>query len=396
MRGRLLITLLLLVPACAAAQHLRLCGDTSRTALYLDINRLWSYNLYEHSRWGAGLRLGWHGDDGRAAWADIYGGYGVEDLQAKGGMALTLPLPRGAALWMGVRRDYEGAGVRRLSGGSITEPASLASVMTRRMTDRVELAAGVEGWRLPRGPVVGVDGRLWAGWRLFDGTGMLHRAAADSLPREDGFTVSLTARSRGGLRGELRLGHVWPAQKTVARLLAEYGRSLTLGPSKVGLYAQGGVAAPGTPYTHLFDLGGTAGAPLFFDRTLLTAAPVEFTASLFALASVRVATAGPLWHFYSHDFALGSHTVPFLQLTGAWGALWGQDATGALYHEGLALQAPMHGIAEAAAGVEGLVRWGVADWGVAVAYRLTHPKAPYHRARSADNLALMLTAKLVF
>ena len=57
-------------------------------------------------------------------------------------------------------------------------------------------------------------------------------------------------------------------------------------------------------------------------------------------------------------------------INGAVGALSGMDAEGRLTHEGLTLQAPHRGVAEAFAGIDGVVRWGVVDWGVAVARRI--------------------------
>lgn len=85
MRKGLLIAFMLLAPLGAVAQQVRLRGDTAGTALYLDIDRVWCYNLYEHSRWGAGLTV----ENARKGLAvSVWGGYGVEDMEVKGGVAL--------------------------------------------------------------------------------------------------------------------------------------------------------------------------------------------------------------------------------------------------------------------------------------------------------------------
>ena len=75
----------LCLSAAAAGQYVPLHRG-ARGSWYLNLDRLWNYNLYEQSRWGAGLRYG------SVRWdVEGYAGYGVLDRQLKGGVSGALP-----------------------------------------------------------------------------------------------------------------------------------------------------------------------------------------------------------------------------------------------------------------------------------------------------------------
>lgn len=393
MRKILLIALLLTLSHVAAAQYVRLAGDPRGTALYFNTDRLWSYNLYEQSRWGAGLRLTAHPSGRADRWTavDVYGGYGYRDRQWKWGAKVSSNIER-TTMYIGIGRDYERAASRMTEAYSVTDISSLSAFMTRRLTDRV---AATAGYSYKGRTTMGLEASVWSGRRLFDGTGLLYLTEGDSLPAENGAELRLTV-THGGLTAEARVGRSWPEAKTIARLLAQYDGSYSWRVAKVSLWLQGGAAAPGTPYTRLFDLGGTWDAPLLFDHSLLTIPPNTFTATLFAIGSVRVATARPLWRAWWPTLQIGSNAVPFVQLTAAWGHLWGQDGDGMLLYEGLPLQAPHRGVAETAAGIEGLLRLGVVDWGAAVAWRLAPWRDDLYNGLPKRTPMLLLTAKVIF
>ena len=395
MGRKLYILALLLIPLCAQAQYVKVYGDASRTAFYLDLDHIWSYNLYEASRWGMGARLAMHPTlmGRRATYVDGYVGYGLRDMQWKGGIGTTLPVTKYGTVTASVRRDYVKAASRSLSGYNITNISSLSSFMTRRLCDRHEVAVG---YTYTDGNTYSVEGRYYMGHRLFEGGRLLYTADGDKLPREDGAVVRTTAADKKGFSAEMILGATWPEVKPVARVLAQYEKAYKRKVFTTNVFAQGGISSPKTPYTYMFDLGGTYGAPICFNRTLQTALPNEFTANIFIFAAAKAATTKALWDFDGPHVQLGSHPVPFAQLTMAWGELWGQNADGQMFYEGLPFQAPYLGIAEPAAGIEGLIRWGVTDWGIAAAYRLTPPQAPYTRLDAMSNLTLLLTAKLIF
>lgn len=390
-----LIMLLVLVPLCSQAQYVRLFGEPTETAFYVDLDHVWTYNLYEASRWGMGARLAMHPTlfDRRATYIDAYVGLGLRDMKWKGGLGTRLPLSVHGTLTASLRRDYVKAANRSLSTYNITNINSLSAFMTRRLCDRYEAAVGYiysDGWTLT------TEGVIYMGHRLFDGGCLLYDIDGDPLPREDGAMLRLTAADGKGLSAEVLLGATWPEAKPVARAMAQYSTTKRQKVFTTSLFVQGGLSVPNTSYTYLFDLGGTYGAPICFNHTLQTALPNEFTASLFTFVAARVATTKALWDLDIPNVQIGTHPVPFVQLTAAWGELWGQNVDGQMFYEGLSLQAPYMGIAEPAAGIEGLLRWGVTDWGIAAAYRLTPPQAPYTRLDARSNLTLLLTAKLIF
>ena len=78
----------------------------------------------------------------------------------------------------------------------------------------------------------------------------------------------------------------------------------------------------------------------------------------------------------------------------AWGMLWDEDEDGLKIHDELNLMSPTMGIAEAGAGISGLLRFGMVDWGGLVVYRLTPSSAFYHLPDSKDNLAWLITATM--
>lgn len=395
----LLLTVLLLPSTVAWGQYIPLYTSQNGASLQFNLDRLWSYNLYEHSRWGGGLKwtLAPRRVDGSQVSFDGYVGYGVQDRQWKGGIGNEIRdgrSPYGLVQYITVGRDYVSAGSRHMAVGSITDPASLAAFMSRRMYDRAGLVWGYR-WRV-RGVEHCIDATLFAGSRMFDNERLLYRVQGDTLPEADGAVLRWMLRLPQGFTSQLEVGGMWPEASFVTRLLAQYERTLKLSPVELSIYAQGGITPPRTSYLYMFDLGGTFGAPLYFRNSLLTARPNEFTANAFAFLSLHLRPEDPLWYWWSSFASIGTSPKPFVALHAAWGWLWGQDADGQLTWEGLDLQAPHHGLVEALAGVDGLIRWGAVDWGIAAGYRLTPAGVPYHRTETNDNLVLLITADLIF
>lgn len=393
----LLLTVLLLPSTVAWGQYIPLYTSQNGASLQFNLDRLWSYNLYEHSRWGGGLKwtLAPHRADGSQISFDGYAGYGVLDRQWKGGLGFETQFvrnPYGLVQYITVGRDYVSAGSRHMAVGSITDPASLAAFMSYRMYDRAGWVWGYR-WRV-RGVEHCIDATVFAGSRLFDNDWLLYRE--QGLAEADGAVLRWTLRLPQGFSSQVEAGGTWPDATLVARLLAQYDRKLRLSPIELSLFLQGGITPPRTSYLYMFDLGGTFGAPLYFRNSLLTARPNEFTANAFAFLSLHLRPEDPLWYWWSSFASIGTSPKPFVALHAAWGWLWGQDADGQLTWEGLDLQAPHHGLVEALAGVDGLIRWGAVDWGIAAGYRLTPAGVPYHRTETNDNLVLLITADLIF
>ena len=388
----------MLLPAMAMGQYITLWHNDKGSSLQFDVDRLWSYNLYEHSRWGGGLR--WTSPplkvDGTRIILDGYLAYGTQDRQWKGGIGNEIMFGRsshGLTQYITVWRDYQAVGSRQLSSGRYDDPASLSAFMNRRMSDQAGMVWGYR-WRV-RGTEHSIEGRMTVGGRLFNNERLLYRILGDTLVEEDTFLLRWLMKLPQGITTQIEAGGTLPQYCLVARLLAQYDHSFDIGAFELHTFMQAGVTPPSTPYIYMFDLGGTFGAPLYFRNSLLTARPNEFTANTFAFLSLRFGPSNPLCRLWSPLLQMGTYPVPFVALHAAWGHLWGQQDDGRLWNS-LELQAPHLGIGEAIAGVDGLFRWGLVDWGVAVAYRLTPPQAPYHFTQTQDNLALLVTAALIF
>lgn len=392
MKKRTLLILLCLAAATGASgQYLRLAGDTMHTALYLDAGRIWNYNLYEHSRWGGGLMLTVHPEHFifNRVDAEGYLGYGALDRQWKGGLALAEHVRNstlGSVHYQRAEWDYFPIGSRHIgnpwSGGQL-----LGGFMARRMTGERRVTLGhrwnTDGWRWAVEFTAGMRGKL------FDENNLLY-LNQDTINFERVGVLRLLLRHRCGFAAQYEL---FGDLKTM-RLLVDYRRSIPLSFLKLDLYTQGGVSPRHNEYIDMFDLGGIYNAPLYLERGFSTIRPNEFTANSFALLCLRLQSRKPLYSSYSILFRTGSNPSPFVGLNALWGNMWGQDALGQRPWLDSYLQAPHRGLLEVSLGMDGIVRWGVVDWGIAIARRITPASTPYHLPSPRSNVTLLITAKM--
>lgn len=391
---RILPTLtLMLLPLAAAAQQSLLAGNPDRTALYLNPAKVWNYNHYEHSRWGAGLRLTTH-----PSWfifnqidADVYLGYGLGDEQWKWGVGLEEHL-RGSRInstfYQRYTSDYRGAGSRRIGNPWTAGGSLLGDFMASRMISVRSATLGYHmqagSWRWALEATGGKRGYL------FDDNHLIY-ANLEDVTYSNFIHLRLMMRHACGIGAQLEVA----PDGSMARLLAEYKRNIELTHFNISIYAQGGLTPERNEYIDMFDLGGMWSSPLYVSNQLATARPNEFTANAFTLLHMQIETARPLFRLYSSLFNVGINPSPFVGITAAWGALWGQDADGQRPWLGSYLQAPHRGILEPTLGLNGIIRFGVVDWGAAISYRLTPSDAPYSYTDPYDNLMLIVTAKLL-
>lgn len=399
------------------AQYLPLWRPSQSSRLCLNLDRVFNYNLYEHTRWGGGLRFDDSGTRtvGRVSrqWlleAEGYVAYGQRDERWKGGLsaAYTLPNRWRTRPFAYAAYDLIPAASRQLDAFHLSDFGTTAAFMTQRFAEGTRLGAGV-GWQHTRRLALAVEARWSHETPLYDDAtlfylkdGWRHRDLGRGRYTE---AVASASYDAGRLRAELTLGLAHDIDRAFARLIAQYDRLLTVRPFELRLFAQAGVATTGTPYSRLFDLGGSLGSLYSFGQTLLTARPGQFGGHAFALATARLAMPSPLWDLYERNLQLGTHPRPFLQLALAWSRLAGQDADGlADIDRGetlldgtrlwpMAWRSLHRGIVEAELGVNGLLRWGVADFGVAAVWRWVPPSASYSDP-SAPPLRLLFTAAL--
>ena len=392
MKRTLLILLAVVSAGSGHCQYLQLVGDTARTALLLDVGRVWNYNLYEHTRWGGGLLLTTHPQylifsqlD-----AECYLGYGIFDEQWKYGVALAEHV-RGSShnsvFYQRAQKDYFAAANRHIDN-PWSGTALLGGFMSRRMVETHGVTLGyrldINRWRWAAEISFGERGQL------FDEYHLLY-ANQTPIDLERFGCLRLLLRHSCGFSTQLEYFSDW---KTL-RLLADYRRSISLSYLGLDIYAQGGASPRHNGYIDMFDLGGIYSAPLYLEQGFSTVRPNEFTANTFMLLNLRMRTAKPLYSIYSSLFNLGSNPTPFIGFKSVWGMMWDQDANGQRPWLTSSLQAPYKGLFEASLGVIGIIRWGAVDWGAAVAYRITPSSALYHHNSVTENLSFLITATLL-
>ncbi len=398
MYRKLVIVLLLFSTFCAEAQSIRLTNHQAPTALYIDVDRIYNFNLYERSRLELGLTWVVPNESCPNAkyflgqWTfNGYGAYGFGDKDFKFGGSAQLRLPNKSQTRIAFLafKDLERAASRRLSPYRMLSP----SANTGYVSSRYVGVKGAELW-LSSTPTRGFSytvraRQTWEDYR-FDASGLLYPTLHPEQQTPVRMFSELTAQLRWtfGLTADARVGHV--ADTALAyyfRALVQYKASF----DKYGLalFSQLGFATLGTPYSRLFDVSGTSNATYFFKNTFLTVAPNTFTANIFAHVCLNYTAPLPLWQT---DW---SAPHPFIQVNALWGHLFGQDSDGWRLWEVLPLRSPYMGIVEPATGFNGLLHWGLLDMGFGVAYRICPQSASYFSEDPTKNFAFTIVADLI-
>ena len=403
MPKRLSIMLLMLPGLLVSAQSLRLTPYRAPSALYLNLDHLYGYNRYEHSRIEAGLTWVTPNEAAEPRPASIgqwslggYAAYGFKDQGLKYGVAVQLRLPGQGDVKLRFRafNDLETAASRRMGDYSFLSPELNTTFLASRYVGVKGIRFDVKvsprrDWELSAGALL-----AWEQYRFNNDGPLYPRLTPDAMPmalphaaftaRADwsrGLAVTATA---GVTKGE----YVDRNDVPYLRLLAQYDAE----PGEFGLhvFGQAGFVSALAPYSRMFDLSGTAKSGYFFRNTFLTVRPNTFTANMFAHLCLNYTPPMPLWELS------WSQPLAFLQVNAMWGQLFGQDIDGKLHHDGLDLQAPHLGLLEPAAGFDGLVHWGLIDLGFAVAYQICPFDAPYMNETLTDNFAFTFVATLIF
>lgn len=354
----ILVVATLTLGTYASAQYVPLYKhDAQKVSLSFDLDRLWTYNLYERSRWGGGLKFSLRDSIDMTG----YVGYGVRDQQWKGGVGFSAKLPwshRAGTVYLGLARDYHAAASRRMQQSNITDLGGMSSFMSMFMDDRRMLTAGYRFYT--RRATYIVEGRFFEGYRLYDWYGPIYLVDGASPRRSDGWEVSLTMHRRSGFSAEMLV-----AKRSNWRLLLQYDRRFDVGPLDLYTFAQTGICANHASFYYRFDLGGTYGSPLWFRNSMLTLRPYEYVAHRFAFASLRLQLHKPLFSLWNKTFAIGSNPRPMVGVNGVMGGKYTDD-----WDPNAEAPADLRMTAvELMAGVDGIIRWGVADYGVVLGMR---------------------------
>lgn len=383
-------------------QKVPLTAEGSKNVLWVDFDRLYDYNQYEKSRWGLGLQYDWNFDTSKYEIKTLslsgYGAYGYADQRFKWGAKVDL---QGASriqphTYVGITHDLTPAASRTLVVPALAVLQSPASFMTRLYSDTWRLTAGYSQkfsqWKLSVGSVelrLARERPLW--WEYGPPvlwTMVYPASSADlkTLKHYDYLEAAFYAAHTSGWSGRLETGLVDFDEShpfAFLRLLAQYENSFRLAFLELNVFAQGGFTSREVPYSRMFDLGGSWGCPLSLNHTLLTARQNEFTANVFGLVNMKLATANPVFKLYNNVFGIGTSPRPFITFNAAWGESYDDF-----------YPAPDKGICEVGAGIDGLLMLGQIYWGLGAAYRLVPESAPYHFTKRSDNLTLLITAYL--
>ena len=392
----------------AIAATMILCSHTGTTAqmlplidnnLYFNADRVWSYNLYEHSRWGGGLR--WTATptwaDGNRLTADAYMGYGLHDQQWKWGISFATAFAKSHNSFgahVSLVRDLIPAGSRSQGSATLADISSFSSFMNRRMAMATQVSGGIT-WRKKQIKYI-TELHVHNGSILYNNFKLTYPyEVGEMLPRYSDVGLRCKMQHDRGLSAEIKAGYnTFPADRPYLRMLLQYNSTYTINQFTLNIFSQAGILPTGAKgsYMQAFDLGGTCGAPIFFEHSLLTVKPNEFTTNKFIYTTINLKFKKPILKYYNNIVMLGIAPRPFIQISGAIGSI---DAEYYAQRDGLTdLQAPSQGIAEGAAGIEGILRWGAVDWGLAIACRLTPHSASYNYTNTTDNFRLLLTASL--
>ena len=392
--------LFLLIPSLIVeGQSIRLTKYQASTALYLNAERLYNFNLYERHR----LELGFTWVVPNASYPNAkyflgqwtfkgYGAYSTSDKGFKFGASAQLKLPTAANIRLRLRafKDLERAASRRLTAYHMFSPSLNSGYVSSRYV-------GVNGVELMllTSPTRAFScnaslRQLWEDYR-FDSIQLLYPTLHPSQQASVRIfsEVSSQLSWSKGILANIRAGRV--AEDTsrhfYIRGLLQY--STPNDSSGLTFFAQIGFASNSARYSRMFDLSGTSNALYFFRNTFLTVAPNSLTANIFSHLCINYTAPLPLWQLS------WSSPHPFLQLNSMWGYLLGQDATGFRLWDNLPLQAPNLGLAEAATGFNGLVHWGLVDLGFGVAYRFCPTSASYFSNDPSLNFSFAIVADFI-
>ena len=361
----------------------------------IDLNKLFTYNGYEHSRWGIGVE--WNA----TKWLcpSGYFGYGVKDKEWKYGGAIDFYFDR-----------YKNYNLQLFYHHNLQQAAN-TKLMSYRLLDidgnteyavehfYKERAAGAKLslplWRHMKGTASFTYSRETP---MYDSTGIFY---SHNLPTDDFAEIglSLTYEKNDKIRlpkYEISLGTefshpvinisytrgvpLFKTEHSYNRLLVSYLQNFQMQHyGTLHLFSQLGYVDSDVPYSRLFATVGTGNMWYYFRNSFMTIKPHEFVSDRFANLCVSFQFARPFWHLkYSKPKAM-------LQINGIVGT-----AKNTLSIDGMPLQAPEKGILEPCVAINDIITYSYITLGVGYAYRISAYNSIYEK----ENMAVFLTIGL--
>lgn len=365
----------------------------------IDINKLYSYNGYEHSRWGLGL------DWNITKWLTTSGffGYGVKDKEWKYGGEVDFFFDRyqNRALKLFYRQDLAPAAPTQDHTYALLDFSGNIEYALRHFS-KVRSAGAqltLPLWRHVKGSLSATYSRETP---MYDSSGIFYaKDIDDPLATTDFAEIGLTLHYEKNNKirlpkYELSLGPelshpmfnicytrgiaLFDASTTYNRIVAEYQQIIQVQHyGTLSLFGQVGYVDSDVPFSRLFATVGTDNMWYYFRNSFLTLRPHQFVSDRYANLCMSFSFTQPLWRL--------KHSRPtlFLQINSIIGS-----AKNAVSHDNIPIQAPEKGILEPCIAINNLLNYSTISLGVGYAYRISAYNSIYEK----DNMSVFMTIGL--
>lgn len=369
-----------------------------------DINRLYAYNGYEHSRWGLGV------DFNPAKWLTIggYFGYGMEDKTWKygGNIDFHFDKYKNYSLSLFFMDDLAAAASTEIQGYNILDIDGNRTYAMDRFSKIRKAGAKIS---LPLWTYM--QGSLSASYSresdLFDNDGLIFPERGGAiLPSTDFAEVRLSLNYEYRKRKirlpkyELTLNDgisehpvfnieytrgvsIFDADETYNRVLFQYSQNVMFQHyGTFHFFVSAGYVDKDAPYSRMFNATGTRKIHYYFRNSFMTLYCNDFTSNAYANACVSFDFAQTFWNL--------KHSKPrfFLQLNSLIGTTFGETVS----KDGILLNAPEKGILEPCLAVKDLLTYSTLTLGVGCAYRISG----YNSVHEWNNIAAFATIGIIF
>ena len=365
----------------------------------IDINKLYSCNKYEYSRWGLG------GDWNIARWLRLSGyfGYGVEDKEWKYGGEVDFFFDRyqNRTLKLFYRQDLAPAAPTQDHTYALLDFSGNIEYALRHFS-KVRSAGAqltLPLWRHVKGSFSASYSRETP---MYDSSGIFYaKDIDDPLATTDFAEIGLTLHYEKNNKirlpkYELSLGPelshpmfnicytrgiaLFDASTTYNRIVAEYQQIIQVQHyGTLSLFGQVGYVDSDVPFSRLFATVGTDNMWYYFRNSFLTLRPHQFVSDRYANLCMSFSFTQPLWRL--------KHSRPtlFLQINSIIGS-----AKNAVSHDNIPIQAPEKGILEPCIAINNLLNYSTISLGVGYAYRISAYNSIYEK----DNMSVFMTIGL--
>ncbi len=380
-----------------------IAGKVPIGCINIDLNKLYNYNLYEHSRWGLGLET----NDKLSRWISVggYFGYGVEDNGWKYGGMLNFYFDRYKNRNLGFvySQDLEAAANTSFNKYQLISFNNNINYTFSRFQS-VRKAEAFYSTPLMRYTTAKLSLSYSRESYLYTNDGLLY-------PRRDGVAPGITSDfaeaslslewkykqerirttdfefqvNRSSSLPTIRLLYtrglsLLDADKEFNRLQLEYTQHITTRNfNQFSIYASAGHVSKNAPYSRMFNVVGTANFIYYFNNAFLTLHPYSFTATDYANLCLR----------YDWNKALWTTKMSKPQLSFQLNSIIG-TSRGISTVDGINIQAPEKGIMEGAIIINDLINIGMTKWGIGAAYRLSS----YNSTTPMDNMAVFFNIRI--